>query len=315
MSLSKEARIGLLVTISLVIFFIGFYFLKGADIFSNEREYYCYYNNVDGLLNSANVQIKGLNVGHVAHMQLENGKGVRVSIMVDKSIALPEGSVASLQSLDLLGTKIITIAPSNGPGILPKGAELVTEKQGGIVDNVTAELTPRLQEMKGTIVELDTALAGINDVVGEENQKVITAALKSIKATADNMAALSAALGNESGEISSILHNLNSITTNLAKNNDTVKMIMANVNNVTRQLSNAPIQQTFASLQSVSAQLHDVMTKINNGEGSLGKMVNDKALYDNLTKSLHSLDSLMGDVNAHPHRYINVAIFGGKKKD
>ena len=163
MSLSKEARIGLLVTISLVIFFIGFYFLKGADIFSNEREYYCYYNNVDGLLNSANVQIKGLNVGHVAHMQLENGKGVRVSIMVDKSIALPEGSVASLQS--------------------------------------------------------------------------------------------------------------------------------------------------------VSAQLHDVMTKINNGEGSLGKMVNDKALYDNLTKSLHSLDSLMGDVNAHPHRYINVAIFGGKKKD
>ena len=315
MSLSKEVRIGLLATISLVIFFTGFYFLKGADIFSNEREYYCYYNNVDGLLTSANVQIKGLNVGHVSHMQLEGGKGVRVSIMISKTIALPEGTVASLQSLDLLGTKIITLTPGSGPGTLQKGAELITEKQGGIVDNVSAELTPRLQEMKTTIIALDTALAGINDVVGIQNQKVITAALQSIKTTADNMAALSAALSNESGEISSILHNLNSVTANLAKNNDTIKQILSNVDNVTRQLSNAPIQKTFANLQDVTTQLHDVMNKINKGEGSLGKLVNDKALYDNLTHSLQTLDNLMADINKHPSHYINVNIIGGKKKD
>ena len=122
-------------------------------------------------------------------------------------------------------------------------------------------------------------------------------------------------MSNESGEISSILHNLNSVTANLAKNNDTIKQILSNVDNVTRQLSNAPIQKTFANLQDVTTQLHDVMNKINKGEGSLGKLVNDKALYDNLTHSLQTLDNLMADINKHPSHYINVTLIGGKKKD
>jgi phospholipid/cholesterol/gamma-HCH transport system substrate-binding protein len=315
MAISKEVRIGLLAAVSMVVFFIGFYFLKGVDIFSNDYAYYCYYTNVDGLQTSANVQIKGLNVGHVSDMSLIPGKGVKVTIMVSKKVKLPQGTVANLQSLDLLGSKAIRLELGPGPADLLPHAELETLKEGSTLDNVSAELTPRLQQIKGTISSFDTTLNSVNAIVDEQNRRVLAAALISIKTTADNLATLSDALARESGDMGGAIHNINSITGNLAKSNDTIRAILNNASNLTRQLSNAPIQQTITSLQKTSNELHDVLSKVNNGNGSLGKLVNDPTLYKNLTHSLHTLDSLMADINAHPHRYINVNIIGGKKTD
>ncbi len=313
MSLSKEARIGLLVTISLVIFFVGFYFLKGANIFSNDREYHCYYLNVDGLLPSANVQIKGLNVGHVSGMHLAGDKGVRVTISLSKNVDLPQGTVASLASFDLLGTKIIKLDIGPGPGVLTPGSDLASNSEGGVVDNISAELTPRLKEMKATIVVLDSALAGVSMLVSAQNQKALTEAIESIKVTANNLASLTGTLKDEGGEITGILHNANSITTNLAKDNDTINHILTNVNNLSRQLANAPIQKSVNDLQKTIAEFHGIAEKINSSEGSLGMLVNNKDLYNNLNGSLRSLNSLMADIQSHPTRYINVTIFGKKK--
>ncbi len=314
MALSKEAKIGLLAVISLVIFFVGFYFLKGANLFSSDQEYYCYYNSVEGLQNSANVQIKGLNVGHVAAMHLEPGKGVRVTVSISKDIQLPLGTIASLESFDLLGTKMIRLDIGSGPGILPKGAQLLTAREGGIVDNVSAELTPRLRELKNTISNFDTTLSSVNAVVNAENQLEIAAALKSIRITASNLAELSESLKKESGEISTILHNANSFSANLVKNNDTLNRILGNVSSVTRQMSNAPIQKTVEDIRATVAELKAVADKINSNQGTLGLLINNKDLYNNLNSSMKSLDSLEKDIKAHPGRYINVTIFGKAKQ-
>ena len=314
MSLPKEVRIGLLATISTVILFTGFYFLKGANLFSNDKEYYCFYTNVEGLQNSGNVQIKGLNVGHVSKLELMDGKGVRVVISLSKNIEKPRGTVANLASFDLLGTKMIRLDLGNGPGMVPAGDTLPTTREVGIIDNVSASLTPRLQELKVTIASFASALNGVNVIVGADNQKPINAAVNSIKLTADNLSKLSGTLSQESGEISGIIHNTNSITANLSKENDTVKRILANVSNVTGQLANAPIQKTLANLQTAISQLQGVMDKINSNQGSLGMLVNNKDVYNNLNSSLHSLNSLMEDIQAHPKRYINVSVFGKKDK-
>ena len=312
MSISKEVRTGLLVAISLSIFFVGYYFLKGSNIFSGDKLYTCYYANAEGLQNSSSIQINGLNVGRVSQTQLDP-QGVKVILAIDKSSDIPVGTVASIASFDLLGSKMIRLDLGKGPGLLPAGATLPTASEAGLVDKISDQLTPRLYELKETITKFNTVLTGVNAIVGEENQAALAGAIASIKTTADNLSQLSGALGKESGEITSVIHNANSITGNLAKSNDTIQHILTNVSNVTRQLSNAPIQKTLSELQKASGDLQSIMNKINNNEGSLGLLINNKDVYNNLNSSLHSLNSLMDDVKAHPSRYINVNVFGGKK--
>lgn len=314
MRVSKEVRTGILVTVALLIFFIGFYFLKGANVFASDKEYYCLYTNVQGLQNSANVQIHGMNIGHVSHMELLEGKGVRVAISLNKSVDVPTGTVANLASFDLLGTKMISLDLGKGPGMIPAGSQLQSGEEVGLVDKMSGELTPRLQELKVTIASLNSALTGINRIVNNDNQAAIAASVQSIKATAENLSKLTAVLSNEGGEISNILHHANSVTENLAKSNDTVRHILSNMNTITRQLANAPIQKTFTDLQKTSAQLQGIIEKINNNQGSLGMLINNKDVYNSLNSSIKSINNLTDDIKVHPARYINVSVFGKKTK-
>lgn len=313
MKISKEVRIGVLVSVAILTFFIGFNFLKNSSLFSNDQEYYCFYKNVGGLQNSAVVQTMGLNIGHVSAMRIENGS-VKVTIAVDRKINLPKGTKAKLES-SLLGTPTIKLEMGKGPEKLEPGAELPSEVEGGIVDNVSSELTPRLRELKGTISAIDTALDQVHTLLGPENQKNISDAIRSVKVTADNLAILSGELKDEGGEIKAILANARSITGNLAKSNDTITQIISHVNSLSRHLDNAPVQKTVTELHSAVTHLNEVIEKINKSEGSLGMLINNKDLYHNLNSTLGSLNKLLEDLKAHPSRYINVNIIGGKKKD
>jgi len=314
MKISKEVRIGLLVAVSILIFFIGFNFLKNASLFSNNKQYYCYYTNIDGLLNSASVQISGLTVGRVSAMTLEPGRGVKVTITVGKAVHIPVGTVASIESPDLLGTDVIMLHPGPGPEDLPIGSVLEGKVEGSVVENVATELTPRLKEIKGTINLFDTALGGMNNMVNAQNQREISEALHSINNSAKNIEQLTALLSRESVEITAILQNVKSVTGNLAGQKDTINQVLANANKAFRQLSNAQLDKTIAEFHTAITQAKEAIAKINNGEGSLGLLINDKGLYYNLNRSLKSLDSLETDINAHPSRYINVTIFGSSKK-
>ena len=314
MSITKEVKTGVMVAVALVILFLGFYFLKGANLFSSEKQYYCFYTNVDGLQTSAYVMTRGLNVGHVSHIELVDNKEVKVTITINKSVEVPQGTVASLASGDLLGAKVISLDQGKGPGIIEPGATLPTIKESGLVDKVSEQLTPRLAELKETISLFNTTLTNVNTVVGPDNQKALADAIASIKNTADNLAQLSATLNKEGGEMTGIIHNVNNFTGTLAKNDDTIQHILANASNITRQLANAPIQKTISDLQKSVNELHGVLDKINNNQGSLGMLINNKDVYNNLNSSLQSLNSLMSDIKAHPSRYINLTVFGSSSK-
>lgn len=314
MRLSKEARIGLLVSISVLILFAGFYFLKGSNVFSGEKEYYCFYENVQGLQTSSNVQIRGLNVGRVSRTELIDGKGVRVVVAISKKIELPKGTMATLASADLLGTKLIRLDMGTGPGILEAGDSLHTAIEGSLIDNLSGQVSPLLKDVRTVIATLDTVLLGVNNIVNAQNQQAIASSIASLSTTTGNFAKLSATLNNSSAEISSIIHNANSVTANLAQNNDNIKHILSNLSNTTDQLNKAPIAQTFNDLQAITNQLQGVVNKVNSGQGSLGMLVTDKNLYNNLTNSLNSLNLLMADLKEHPSRYVNISVFGKKNK-
>ena len=256
---------------------------------------------MDGLQNSANVLVRGLAIGRVSDRKLQDDKGVRVTITINKNIDIPQGTTAILASTDLLGTKIIKLVPGPGPGKLEAGATIAGEKEGGMLDNVSNELTPRLQELKATIAAIDSTLAGIGAI------------LVPIKVTAGNLASLTGTLNAQSGDIKGIMDNLNNFTYNLKGQNDTIDHMLANFNSVSRQLANAPIQKTVSQLQDAASQLKGIIEKINTNQGSLGMLINNKDLYNNLNNSLNSIEKLTDDLKAHPSRYINVTIFGKKK--
>jgi phospholipid/cholesterol/gamma-HCH transport system substrate-binding protein len=315
MKISKEVRIGLLVSAALVIFFIGFSFLKGSDVFSNDKDYFCYLSSAEGLQVSTVIQVRGLNVGQVTGMELAGEKGVKITLSVHRKTQLPTGTTAFLASSGLLGGPLVRLDLGKGPGVESPGAVLPAYKDGGAIDKISGELTPRLEELKETISAFNSALANINSLVGKDNQTAINGTIQSLKTTSDNLAHLSEALSKESNEITSIIHNTNSITGNLAKSNDTVQRILSNFSKISGQLANSPIQKTITDLQKASAQMESIMAKVNNNQGSLGMLVNDKDLYINMNKSLKSVTDLTTDLKAHPGRYITISVFGGKKKN
>lgn len=315
MNISKEVKIGLLVTISAVVFFVGFSFLKGSDVFSNDKDYYCYFESVDGLQKSTFVQIKGLNVGQVSDLELAGKQGVKVTLSINNKTVMPEGTIANLASSDLLGTKVIRLDLGEGAGTIAPGATLPTHKDGGAIDKISGELTPRLEELKGTIIAFNAALANINSLVGADNQHAINSTIQSLKVTSENLARMSDVLSKESGQISGIIRNTNSITGSFAKSNDTIQRMLSNFNKISGQLANSPIQKTIADLQKTTTQLNGIMEKINNNQGSLGMFINNKDAYNNLNNSLKSVTNLTDDMKARPGRYINISVFGGKKKD
>lgn len=314
MKFTKEVRIGVLVAAAIFIFFAGFYFLKGANVFSGENEYYAYYDDVQGLQPSSPVQIKGMAIGRVSSIDLNGGDKVKVTIAVAKKREIPKGSVAKLISTDLLGTKAISIELSSSTEMIKDEDALPSAIEGGIIDAISLEITPLLKDLRHAVGSLDTVLAGVNSVLDTKAQENLRNSIASLDVTMKNFSQLSGRLNGESAELASVIHNANSITTNLANNNDRISNILKNAELTTDQLSKAPIEQTLRNLQGTIDQLQGVVNKINSNDGTLGLLVNDKGLYNNLNTSLNTLNSLMSDIEAHPTRYINVTIFGRKKQ-
>lgn len=316
MRISKELRIGLLVTISVLVFFAGFYFLKGSNLFSSDKIYYCFYDNVQGLQPSAAIQIRGLQVGKVEAIELNpNGKGVKVTLAIKKKYELPRGTVAQLFSGDLLGSKAIRLdLAAMGGGIVESGETLPSNIEGGMLDQISTEISPLLKSVQSVAFHTDSLLLSVNAILNENARQKLSTAVSELEGTMNHFQNVSATLDSRSAAIGRIIDNADRLAARLSANSGNIDSILNNANALTAQLKNAPIEQTVNDLQAASNQLQEVMGKINRGEGTMGAIVNDKELYQNLNTTVSELSKLAADLKAHPSRYINVTIFGRKAK-
>lgn len=315
--MSKEARIGLLVAISILVFFAGFYFLKGSNIFSGEYEYRAYYENVQGLQPSAAVQIQGLQVGKVSKINLNRGQlggPIEVDIAISKKTRLPRGTVAKLTSLDLLGTKGITLDLGTSSDLVDDGEKLPSAVEGGLVDKISVEVTPLLQDVRKVVNSIDSVLLSVNDIFNAQARADLQMSIASLHTTMDNFSVVSNRLNGQSAALAHVIQNADKITTNLANNNENIDRTLKNLRTTTDNLSQAPLKEAIHNVDQAAANVKDIMRKVNENEGSLGLLVNDKTLYNNLTKTLDELSKLSADLKSHPSRYINLTIFGRKAR-
>ena len=312
MKISKELRVGTLVALSILVFFAGFYFLKGSNIFSSANHYYTYYDEVAGLQPSAPIQIRGLQVGKVSDIKLD-GKRVKVTLEMNDDYDVRQGAVAKLASGDLLGTKLIRLDPGIG-NELKDGSTITGDVEGGVIDQVSSEITPLLRVIQGVVLNVDTALQSLQQVVGEENQRHLANAIASLDATTANFSQLSGTVNAQRATLTKIITDAQSVTANLSRNNEKLEHIFSNLEGVSGQLNRAQIQKTFDDLQLTVGNLKTTLDRVNAGEGSLGALLNDKSLYYRLDTTLNSFSLLAEDLKKHPSRYINLTIFGKRAK-
>jgi len=312
----KEWKIGIVVVAAILMFVLGLGFLKGKNIFSSENEYYTYYDNVQGLQESASVQLNGLSVGRVSEIALQPNRKIKVTFTMSKDLKVPLGSVAKLASADLIsGTKVISLTFSDSAGYLKDGAYITGQDYSGLLDNLSENVSPLVSSAQHTIVTIDTLVKSVNSLFNDETRLHLSQSMASLDLALKQLSALSQSLNNQSQNLSGVIQNANSITANLAANNEKINTTFSNLESFSNSLSQAHVDQTLNDLQAAAASLQGIVGKINDNKGSLGMMLNDKQLYNNLTATLSSLDVLLSDLKSHPAKYINVSVFGRKNRD
>lgn len=309
----NELKIGILVAVTIAVFILGFNFLRGRGFFSSDKEYYSYYDNIQGLQEAASVQLKGYTVGKVSDILLQSDGRIKVTILLKKEINVPQGSIAQLVSNDLIsGTKIISLSFSDSRQYIPEEGVIEGKASAGILDNLGDQVSPLVGVLQHAVVSLDTLLNTVNNIINDDARRHLNASFEALEVGLNELSQLSASLNAQSSNIAGVLNNANSITGNLAASNAQITNTLGNLEEFSSSLKAAPIQQTLNDLESAAAGLQGIVSKINDNQGSVGMLLSDKKLYENLTETLGTLDKLLGDLKENPARYINVSVFGRK---
>jgi len=311
----NEIKIGLMVAITITLFILGINFLRGKGIFSSDKGYFTTYGDIQGLQESAEVRLNGLKIGQVDKIELQKDRRIKVHFLLKKDIRIPKGSFVQLTSADLIsGTKILNLEMSNNADLLPENSFVQSKEAEGLLGNLGSQVSPMLETVTHTVVSLDTLLNTINDIINDDTRKHLNASFASLEVGLNQLSGLATELNKQSGELAGVIRNANSITGNLAANNAQINNTLNNLQDFSTSLKNAPVQETVEDLRQAAADLQSLVAKANNSNGSLGLLMNDKRLYNNLSTTLGTLDTLLGDVKAHPGKYINVSVFGSKAR-
>ncbi len=312
MKISNETKIGALTSISIVLLILGFNFLKGKDLFSHSKKVYAIFRNVDGLELSNTVSIKGLNVGSVYAIRAtdKNIDGILVTISMKKDVNIPKNSVAYIDA-GLINSSNIIIQKGNATEYVQDEDTLLTMEKGGILSEFQGSLNPVMKTLNNTLGSLDSLIEVIGSMFNPALKNNFTATFANL---ARSSASLQIMLNDRTSSLAHTMVHLDSFTNNLASNNQRITGTLDNLEKTTDKLANAKIDETLQSVQQAMSALKDAINKINSTNGTMGLLLNDKKLYQNLENTTRSLNILLDDLRMHPKRYVNVSVFGSKDK-
>ncbi len=309
MKISRESKIGLVALIAIVLAIWGINFLKGINILEPTHKYYAEYTNVKGLVESAVVNLNGYKVGNVSKIEFEsdNLKRIVVEISLNKKIKLPRNTKVVLRSGSLIsGSKDVDLMLGDGPGFYEQGDTLPSSVQVELTDYID----PIRSQVESLIRSVDTVMVALDKLMDNDTRKNLQGTIANL-----NSATQSLRLSLQpNGSLSSSFSNLASVTDNLKKNNEEISKVLHNFAAVSDSLKQSDLKQLINHADETFAKTSELFGKINEGQGTAGKLVVNDSLYNNLNSAVASLDSLLIDLKDHPGRYVRVSVFGKKEK-
>jgi phospholipid/cholesterol/gamma-HCH transport system substrate-binding protein len=317
----KEFLIGFVAILTLLLFYWGFNFLKGEDIFSKDRKFVIIYNKISGLNVSNPVVINGFKIGRVSNLYFQENDPsahIVVEIQVKSDIDIPNNSVAHINS-DFLGVNTIEIKLGDAAEFLENGDTL-----GGIIatslqEEFSQQLLPFKVKAEKMMASMDSVLEGFRYIFNRETQDNLGNAIKSIYVTFDNLESasneLSLMMKEERSRLRDVMDNAKEITENLVNNSKEIDNILKNFSGISDSLAKVDFAKTMNDVDQALISFTEITDKINRGEGTIGQLVQNDTLYYELESASRELSALLEDMKLNPSRYVKVSVFGGKNND
>jgi len=312
MKISNETKVGALTAIAIVILIMGFNFLKGRNLTERNDRIMSVFPDIKGLEVSNPVFIKGLQVGKIfeLHEKDNNLTGIVVSFTLTKDINIPDNSIAVINS-DLLGGTSLEIKMGNSQNFIKHGDTLQSTAKLGIMTEITKSLNPALTNINKTLASLDILIQQINSTLDPKTQGNLQSTIASLASTSGQLEKLIAA---QSAVLGKTINNVEAITGTFARNSGKIDSTISNLHRTTSSLANANIDQTLMSIKSTMAKLEQTLNTVNSKNGTVGMLLNDRQLYNELRMTNRSLATLLDDIRVNPKRYVSVSVFGKKQK-
>lgn len=308
--MTKEFKIGITAVAVISLLIIGVNYLKGLSFLSSNQLYYAKYENIEGLQIGSKIMVNGYQVGMVSNIDLlsDNNQQLIVTLRIDKDLIFPNNSISRIISQDLMGTKGISLILGDSPTFLNDGDTLLSSVQSSLQDEVNSQILPLKNKAEELIGSMDSVMMIITAVLNQDARNNLSNSLNSLNTTflllSKSMKKVDNIIAENDDRVSKIIENLESISQNIESNNGEVKNILSNFSKISDSFIKADIATTLQNF-------NDISTKINNGEGSIGLLMKDNNIYDNLEKSTKELTELIEDIKKNPNRYINFSIVGG----
>lgn len=311
--MSRELKVGLLAIIGIAIFVIGFKFLKGNNVFKREKTYYAVYESSDGINPSNPVYVSGVQVGHIADIDLvQQANGLNKSIVtysISNAIQIPKGSVAAIFAQDLMGSMAVKIVYNTNANYYDDGDTIQGTVELGTVDKLSKSLTP-------LIGHIDTLVVGLGSVVDKNNKDNLQNVVANLNAVINQLnkdlpaitGGVNTLVNDKNSSLNKTLGNLETFTGNLNQNNARINHLLTNLDQFSDTLNQMQIKQTIENAELAIANLNTLLAQINSGKGTVGKLVKDEALYNNLQNASQNLNLLLDDFKQNPNRYVHLSL-------
>ena len=304
MRLSKEIKAAFFVLSTILLFIFGFNYLKGSSILDKQKTIYAVYDEVDGLLVGANVMINGLSIGNVTELDfLPNSTKILVTLKVKDKLNFSSKSTASIYETGVLGGLAISIEPVfERESIVKTGDTLMSSVRPGLTELINRQIEPLSRQLQSTITSVDSIFTGASNVLNRQTQEeikesisVLTSAIKAINSSS---LIIEETLASKSTQINNTLDNFEKISSNLS--------------NVSDELNSFGLTSLLSNLEVSVDGISSIVDKLDSNNSTLGKLINEDEVYNNLNSSIESLNILINDIKTNPKKYVHFSVFGRK---